>query len=55
MVFVYYLSGLVLFPEATLPLTVARQSFKAAIETAMNRVDAPLTLGVVCQSAFYIL
>ncbi|RWR78255.1 ATP-dependent protease La domain-containing protein [Cinnamomum micranthum f. kanehirae] len=42
-----YLEGLVLFPEATLPLTVARRSFKAAIETAMNRVDDPLTLGVV--------
>lgn len=42
-----YLSGVVLFPEATLPLRVIQPNFIAAVERALTQVDAPYTLGVV--------
>lgn len=40
-------SGVVLFPEATLPLRVLETNFIAAVERALNQVDAPYTVGVV--------
>lgn len=43
----FYLQGVVLFPEATLPLRVIQPRFKAAVERALRQVDAPLTIGVV--------
>ncbi|XP_058074180.1 uncharacterized protein LOC131222940 [Magnolia sinica] len=43
----FYLEGVVLFPEATLPLTVIQPRFKASIETAMKRFDAANMIGVV--------
>ncbi|XP_077209860.1 ATP-dependent protease La (LON) domain protein [Tasmannia lanceolata] len=43
----FYLEGVVLFPEATLPLRVVQPRFKAAVERALNQVDAPCTIGVV--------
>ncbi|PSR91772.1 Protein cereblon like [Actinidia chinensis var. chinensis] len=42
-----YLEGVVLFPEATLPLRVVRHNLKAAVERALTQVDAPFTIGVV--------
>ncbi|XP_010915397.1 uncharacterized protein [Elaeis guineensis] len=43
----FYLEGVVLFPEATLPLRVIQPRFIAAVEKALNQVDAPFTIGVV--------
>ncbi|KAE8718872.1 exosome complex component RRP43-like [Hibiscus syriacus] len=43
----YYLEGVVLFPEATLPLRVIEPNFVAVINRAMTQVDAPYTMGVV--------
>ncbi|KAI4377644.1 hypothetical protein MLD38_015240 [Melastoma candidum] len=45
----FYLEGVVLFPEATLPLRVIQPSFIAAIERALTQADrdAPLKIGVV--------
>ncbi|GAV65519.1 LON domain-containing protein, partial [Cephalotus follicularis] len=43
----FYLEGVVLFPEATLPLRVIQPNFIAAVERAMTQVDAPLTIGVL--------
>ncbi|KAK6927335.1 Lon protease, N-terminal domain [Dillenia turbinata] len=43
----FYLEGVVLFPEATLPLRVVQSNFIAAVERALNQVDAPYTIGVV--------
>lgn len=40
-------SGVVLFPGATLPLRVIQPNFVAAVERALNQVDAPYTIGVV--------
>lgn len=40
--------GIVLFPEATLPLRVIQPRFKAAVELAMKQDEAPCTIGVVC-------
>lgn len=40
-------SGVVLFPEATLPLRVIEANFIAAIERALTQVDVPFTIGVV--------
>jgi cereblon len=40
-------SGIVLFPEDTLPLRVLQPRFKAAVERAMKSEDAPNTLGVI--------
>lgn len=42
------LPGVVLFPEATLPLRIVDPKFIAAVEKALNQVDAPCTIGVVC-------
>ncbi|CAK9167498.1 unnamed protein product, partial [Ilex paraguariensis] len=43
----FYLEGVVLFPEATLPLRVIQPNFIAAVERALRQVDAPYTIGVV--------
>ncbi|KAG0611107.1 hypothetical protein M758_7G116100 [Ceratodon purpureus] len=43
----FYLEGIVLFPEDTLPLRVLQPRFKAAVERAMKNEDAPNTLGVI--------
>ncbi|KAL0327529.1 UNVERIFIED_CONTAM: protein cereblon [Sesamum angustifolium] len=43
----FYLEGVVLFPEATLPLRVVFPNFIAGVERAMRQVDAPYTIGVV--------
>ncbi|KAG6705987.1 hypothetical protein I3843_07G198300 [Carya illinoinensis] len=43
----FYLEGVVLFPEATLPLRVIQPVFIAAVEKALTQVDAPYTIGVV--------
>ncbi|KAJ4822785.1 hypothetical protein Tsubulata_020512 [Turnera subulata] len=43
----FYLEGVVLFPEATLPLRVVQANFISAIERALVQVDAPFTIGVV--------
>ncbi|KAF9615274.1 hypothetical protein IFM89_022601 [Coptis chinensis] len=43
----FYLEGVVLFPEATLPLRVIHPKCKAAVERALNQTEAPYTLGVV--------
>ncbi|CAI9093576.1 OLC1v1029115C7 [Oldenlandia corymbosa var. corymbosa] len=42
-----YLEGVVLFPEATLPLRVIHVHFIAAVERALSQVVAPYTIGVV--------
>jgi hypothetical protein len=52
------LSGVVLFPEATLPLRVIQPNFIAAVERALTQVDAPYTIGVVGEllmTAFHLL
>ncbi|KAF9613774.1 hypothetical protein IFM89_011498 [Coptis chinensis] len=43
----FYLEGVVVFPEATLCLRVTQSTFKASVERALNQVDAPNTIGVV--------
>lgn len=43
----FYLEGVVLFPGATLPLRVVQPNFIAAVEKAMNQLDASYTIGVV--------
>jgi hypothetical protein len=45
----FYLEGIVLFPEEKLPLRVLQPRFKAAVVRAMQQEDneAPYTLGVV--------
>ncbi|KAL3633485.1 hypothetical protein CASFOL_022247 [Castilleja foliolosa] len=42
-----YLEGIVLFPEATLPVRVVLSNFIAGVERAMRQVGAPCTIGVV--------
>ncbi|XP_022131733.1 protein cereblon isoform X4 [Momordica charantia] len=44
---VFYLEGVVLFPEATLPLRVIQANFIAAIERVLTHFDTPNTIGVV--------
>jgi cereblon len=44
-----FLSGVVLFPEATLPLRVIQPNFISAVERALVQVDAPYTVGVVSE------
>lgn len=44
---VFYLEGVVLFPEATLPLRVIQSNFIAAIERVLTHFDTPNTIGVV--------
>ncbi|XP_021847752.1 uncharacterized protein [Spinacia oleracea] len=43
----FYLEGVVLFPEATLPLRIIQPKFIAAVERAMGQVDSSFTIGVV--------
>ncbi|KAA3459562.1 protein cereblon [Gossypium australe] len=43
----FYLEGVVLFPEATLPLRVIEPNFVAAVNRAMTQANAPYTMGVV--------
>ncbi|KAL1204432.1 hypothetical protein V5N11_034686 [Cardamine amara subsp. amara] len=43
----FYLEGVVLFPEATLPLRIIQSSFLAAVERALNQANAPSTIGVI--------
>ncbi|KAA8525237.1 hypothetical protein F0562_007092 [Nyssa sinensis] len=43
----FYQEGVVLFPEATLPLRVIQPNFIASVERALRQVDAPYTIGVV--------
>ncbi|CAA7032824.1 unnamed protein product [Microthlaspi erraticum] len=43
----FYLEGVVLFPEATLPLRIFQSSFLAAVERALNQANAPSTIGVI--------
>ncbi|KAG6598767.1 Protein cereblon, partial [Cucurbita argyrosperma subsp. sororia] len=44
---VFYLEGVVLFPEATLPLRVIQSNFIAAIERVLTHFNTPNTIGVV--------
>ncbi|XP_006293919.2 uncharacterized protein LOC17889038 [Capsella rubella] len=43
----FYLEGVVLFPEATLPLRIIQASFLAAVERALNQANSPSTIGVI--------
>lgn len=43
----FYLEGVVLFPEATLPLRVIQPNFIASVERALRQVDAPYMIGVI--------
>ncbi|KAJ7569659.1 hypothetical protein O6H91_01G087600 [Diphasiastrum complanatum] len=43
----FYLEGIVLFPDATLPLRVLQPRFKAAVERAIRQHEAPYTIGVI--------
>lgn len=43
----FYLEGVVLFPEATLPLRIIQPNFIVAVERAMGQVDSTYTVGVV--------
>ncbi|CAM0882767.1 unnamed protein product [Alopecurus aequalis] len=43
----FYLPGIVLFPEATLTLRVIQPRFLTAVDKAINHVDTPCMLGVV--------
>jgi hypothetical protein len=44
----FYLEGIVLFPDDTLPLRVLQPRFKVAVERAMQNQGALNILGVVC-------
>nr|CAB3478264.1 unnamed protein product [Digitaria exilis] len=43
----FYLQGVVLFPEVSLPLRVIQPRLAEAIDKAVNHVDAPCMIGVV--------
>ncbi|CAL4947487.1 unnamed protein product [Urochloa decumbens] len=43
----FYLKGVVLFPEGSLPLRVIQPRLAEAIDKAVNHVDAPCMIGVV--------
>lgn len=43
----FFLEGVVLFPEATLPLRIIQTNFIMALERAMSQVDSPNSIGVV--------
>ncbi|KAI3908879.1 hypothetical protein MKW98_029429 [Papaver atlanticum] len=43
----FYLEGVVLFPEANLPLRVIQPRFKAVVEKALNQVEASHKIGVI--------
>lgn len=45
---IHLFTGVVLFPEATLPLRAVLPSYKAAFERALGQDYAPCTIGVVC-------
>ncbi|XP_038699234.1 uncharacterized protein LOC119996613 isoform X2 [Tripterygium wilfordii] len=45
----FYLEGVVLFPEATLPLRVIQPNFISVVERALAQVHAPYTIGVIRQ------
>ena len=45
-------TGVVLFPEATLPLRVVVPNLIAGVERAMGEADARNTIGVVCVFCF---
>ncbi|CAM8919701.1 unnamed protein product [Rhodiola kirilowii] len=44
---IFYLEGVVLFPEATLPLRVVQPNFIAAVERALSQADARYIIGVI--------
>ena len=39
--------GVVLFPEATLPLRIIQPNLIVSVERAMGQIDSPYTIGVV--------
>uniref|UniRef100_A0A2P2K258 ATP-dependent protease La domain-containing family protein n=1 Tax=Rhizophora mucronata TaxID=61149 RepID=A0A2P2K258_RHIMU len=43
----FHLEGVVLFPEATLPLRIVQPNFLTAVERTLTQVDAPYIIGVV--------
>ncbi|KAJ6698048.1 hypothetical protein OIU79_011564 [Salix purpurea] len=43
----FFLEGVVLFPEATLPLRVVQPNFISAVERALVQVESPYIVGVV--------
>ncbi|XP_057525036.1 uncharacterized protein LOC130804574 isoform X2 [Amaranthus tricolor] len=43
----FYLEGVVLFPEATLPLRIIQPNLIVSVERAMGQIDSPYTIGVV--------
>lgn len=43
----FFLEGVVLFPQSTLPLRVIDAHLLVVLEKALNQVDAPYTIGVV--------
>ena len=45
----WYLLGVVLFPEATLPLRVVQPNFISAVERALVQVESPYIVGVVSE------
>lgn len=48
-IMLFAISGVVLFPEATLPLRVIQPNFIAAVDRALRQEEAPYTIGVVCE------
>ncbi|XP_068643537.1 uncharacterized protein [Aristolochia californica] len=43
----FYLEGVILFPEAILPIRVIQSRYKASVEKAMRQADAPYIIGVI--------
>ncbi|KAH7840900.1 hypothetical protein Vadar_023083 [Vaccinium darrowii] len=43
----FYLHGVVLFPESTLPLRFLQPNLVAAVERALSQVDAPYAIGII--------
>ncbi|KAF7149668.1 hypothetical protein RHSIM_Rhsim02G0175600 [Rhododendron simsii] len=43
----FYLEGVVLFPESILPLRVLQPNLVAAVERALSQVNAPYTIGII--------
>ncbi|XP_068637924.1 uncharacterized protein [Aristolochia californica] len=43
----FYLQGVVLFPESVLPLRVIQPRYRSIVEKAMRHADAPYIIGVV--------
>ncbi|KAF0906817.1 hypothetical protein E2562_013217 [Oryza meyeriana var. granulata] len=44
---IFYLQGVVLFPEAILPIRVVQPRSLAAVDKAVNHVDTPCMIGVI--------